>query len=126
MAKFKIAQAPTFTGAVMVPVVGQDPVKVEFTFKYRDRIELAALFDGWNQRQKQSLEQFGDKPTMSQIVAVDTENQVQQIKDLVVGWEFDDKFDDEGIKALVTSCHGATEAVVNAYQAAYAKARTGN
>lgn len=126
MAKFKIAQAPTFLGAVMIPVVGQEPVKVEFTFKYRNRIELAALFDEWNQRRKDGQERFGEKPTVSEIIAVDTENQMQQIKDLVVGWEFDDKFDDESIMALVTSCHGTTEAVVDAYQAAFAKARTGN
>lgn len=126
MAKFKIAQAPTFLGAVMIPVVGQEPVKVEFTFKYRNRIELAALFDEWNQRREDGQERFGENPTVSEIIAVDTENQMQQIKDLVVGWEFDDKFDDESIKALVTSCHGTTEAVVDAYQAAFAKARTGN
>lgn len=126
MAKFKIAQAPTFLGTVMIPVVGQEPVKVEFTFKYRNRIELAALFDEWNQRRKDGQERFGENPTVSEIIAVDTENQMQQIKDLVVGWEFDDKLDDESIKALVTSCHGTTEAVVDAYQAAFAKARTGN
>lgn len=126
MAKFKIAQSPTFLGAVMIPVVGQDPVKVQFTFKYRNRIELAALFDEWNQRRSDGAERFGEKPTVSEIVAADTENQIQQIKDLVAGWEFDDKFDDESIKALVTSCHGTTEAVVDAYQAAFAKARTGN
>ncbi len=126
MAKFKIAQAPTFLGAVMIPVVGQEPVKVEFTFKYRNRIELAALFDEWNQRREDGQERFGENPTVSEIIAVDTENQMQQIKDLVVGWEFEDKFDDESIKALVTSCHGTTEAVVDAYQAAFAKARTGN
>lgn len=126
MAKFKIAQAATFLGAVMIPVVGQEPVKVDFTFKYRNRVELAALFDEWNQRRKEGQERFGEKPTVSEIVAVDTENQMQQIKDLVVGWEFDDKFDDESIKALVTSCHGTTEAVVDAYQAAFTKARTGN
>ena len=126
MAKFKIAQAPTVVGGVMIPIVGQEPVKVEFTFKYRNRIELAALFDEWNQRRKDGLEKFGDKPSVSEIIAVDTENQMQQIKDLVVGWEFDDEFDDESVKALVTSCHGTTEAVVDAYQAAFAKARTGN
>lgn len=126
MAKFKIAQAATFLGAVMIPIVGQEPVKVDFTFKYRNRVELAALFDEWNQRRKEGQERFGEKPTVSEIVAIDTENQMQQIKDLVVGWEFDDKFDDESIKALVTSCHGTTEAVVDAYQAAFTKARTGN
>ncbi|WP_016970590.1 phage tail assembly chaperone [Pseudomonas tolaasii] len=126
MAKFKIAQTATFLGAVMIPVVGQEPVKVDFTFKYRNRVELAALFDEWNQRRKDGLERLSEDSTVSQIVAIDTENQVQQIKDLVVGWEFDDKFDDESIKALVTSCQGTTEAVVDAYQAAFTKARTGN
>ncbi|OCW24861.1 hypothetical protein C9382_27505 [Pseudomonas aylmerensis] len=126
MAKFKIAQAPTFKGLVLIPVVGQAPAKVEFTFKYRDRVDLAALFDEWNQRRKEGVERLGDKPSLSDVVALDTEHQVHQIKDLVVGWGFDDKFNDESIKALVTSCHGTAEAVVDAYQAAFAKARTGN
>lgn len=126
MAKFKIAQAPTFKGPVMIPIVGQAPVKVDFTFKYRDRVDLAALFDEWNQRRKEGFERLGDNPSLSDVVTVDTEQQAQQIKDLVVGWEFDDKFNDESIKALVTSCHGTAEAVVDAYQEAFAKARTGN
>lgn len=126
MAKFKVAQAPTFKGPVMIPIVGQAPVKVEFTFKYRDRVDLATLFDEWNQRRKAGFERLGDNPSLSEVVAVDTEQQSQQIKDLVVGWAFDDKFDEESIKALVKSCHGTTEAVVAAYEDAYAKARSGN
>lgn len=126
MAKIRIAQSPTFKAMVLIPIVGSEPEKIEFTFKYRDRLELAALFDEWNTNRDQARAALGEKPTYSQIVAADTEQQSQQIKDLVVGWGFDDKFDDKSILALVKSCQGAAEAVVEAYQGAYKLARLGN
>lgn len=126
MAKIRIAQNPTFKALVSIPIVGGEPEKIEFTFKYRDRLGLAALFDEWNLKRDETRTALGDSPTLSEIVAADTEQQSQQIKDLVVGWGFDDKFDDKSIQALVTSCQGAAEAVVNAYQNAFNQARLGN
>lgn len=126
MAKIRIAQNPTFKAFVSIPIVGGEPEKIEFTFKYRDRPGLAALFDEWTLKRDETQAALGDKPTLSEIVAADTEQQAQQIKDLVVGWGFDDKFDDKSILALVKSCQGAAEAVVNAYQNAFSQARLGN
>lgn len=126
MAKIRIAQNPTFKALVSIPIVGGEPEKIEFTFKYRDRLGLAALFDEWNLKRDESRTALGESPTLSEIVAADTEQQSQQIKDLVVGWGFDDKFDDKSIRALVTSCQGAAEAVVNAYQSAFNQTRLGN
>ena len=126
MAKIRIAQNPMFKAMVLIPIVGSEPEKIEFTFKYRDREELAALFDEWNAKRDEFKAGLGDKPTWSEIVAADTEQQSQQIKDLVIGWGFDDKFDDKSIRAFVKSCHGAAEAVVNAYQGAFNRARLGN
>lgn len=126
MAKIRIAQNPTFKAFVSIPIVGGEPEKIEFTFKYRDRPGLAALFDEWNLKRDEVRTALGDAPTLCEIVAADTEQQSQQIKDLVVGWGFDDKFDDKSIRALVTSCQGAAEAVVNAYQNAFNQARLGN
>lgn len=126
MAKIRIAQNPTFKAMVLIPIIGSEPEKIEFTFKYRDREELAALFDEWNAKRDEFKATLGDKPTWSEIVAADTEQQSQQIKDLVIGWGFDDKFDDKSIRAFVKSCHGAAEAVVNAYQGAFNQARLGN
>lgn len=126
MAKIRIAQNPTFKAFVSIPIVGGEPEKIEFTFKYRDRPGLAALFDEWNLKRDKARTALGESPTLSEIVAADTEQQSQQIKDLVVGWGFDDKFDDKSIRALVTSCQGAAEAVVNAYQSAFNQARLGN
>lgn len=126
MAKIRIAQNPTFKALVSIPIVGGEPEKIEFTFKYRDRLGLAALFDEWNLKRDETRTALGDSPTLSEIVAADTEQQSQQIKDLVVSWGFDDKFDDKSIQALVTSCQGSAEAVVNAYQNAFNQARLGN
>lgn len=126
MAKIRIAQNPTFKALVQIPVVGSEPEAIEFTFKYRDRQGLAALYDDWNSRVKEMREAFAKDATLSEVVAAESEYQVQQIKDLVSGWAFDDKFDDKSILALVRSCQGTAEAVVNAYQSAFSQARLGN
>ncbi|AIC20573.1 Phage tail assembly chaperone [Pseudomonas chlororaphis] len=127
MATFKIAQAATFKAGVMIPRVGADPLKVDFEFRHRDRVDLAALFDTWNEQRKEVQERFkGGEPSLSEVIAADIEQQTQQIKDLVVGWGFDDPFCDESIVELVKTCSGSAEAVVDAYQEAYKKARLGN
>lgn len=126
MAKIKIAQNPTFKADVLIPIVGSAPEKVEFIFKYRDRAELAALFDDWSEKRDKARAALGDKPTWSKIVATDTEQQAQQIKDLVIGWSFDDEFNEDNIVAFVKSCQGAAEAVVKAHEGAYSQARLGN
>lgn len=126
MAKIRIAQNPTFKAFVLIPIVGEEPERIEFTFKYRDRPGLAALFDDWSAKGKEMRASFGDDTTLSDVVSAETELQVQQIKDLVVGWGFDDKFDDKSIQALVKSCYGTAEAVVSAYQSAFSQARLGN
>lgn len=126
MAKIRIAQKATFNVPVLIPIVGSEPEKVEFTFKYRDRTELAALFDEWNEARNKARAALGDKPSWSEVVAADTEQQTQQIKDLVIGWGFDDEYSDDNIVAFVKSCQGAAEAVVKAYEGAYSQARLGN
>lgn len=127
MAKFTIAPKPTFTVDVSVPQVGGRPAAVPFTFKYRDRTELAALFDAWKAKAEAIGERFkGTEPTLSEITAAEVEQGVDQIKDLVVSWGFGDKLNDESITALVKSCIGVSDAVVKAYSEAFGKARLGN
>jgi len=127
MAKIKIAQNPTFKAKVAIPRVGEKPVDVEFEFKYFDRVALSALFDKWNSAREehaaksQELGTSWQEATTSEIAM-----QVSQMKDIVYGWSFDDKFSDESIAALVTTCVGAPQAVLDAYQGAYQPARLGN
>ncbi|MBV4518532.1 phage tail assembly chaperone [Pseudomonas sp. SWRI74] len=127
MAKFSIAPKPTFTVEVAIPQVGGRPAMVPFTFKYRDRTELAELFDAWKEKAEAIGERFkGTEPTLSEVTAAEVEQGVAQIKDLVVSWGFGDKFNDESITALVKSCIGVSDAVVKAYSDAFGNARLGN
>lgn len=127
MAKFSIAPKPTFTVDVAIPQVGGKPAMVPFTFKYRDRTALAELFDAWKEKAETLGERFKDtQPTLTEITAAEVEQGVEQIKDLVVAWGFNDKLNDESITALVKSCIGVSDAVVKAYSEAFGKARLGN
>jgi hypothetical protein len=127
MASFKIAQNSTFKAEVDIPRVGLDPVKVEFEFKYRDRKDLSKYYDKWNaERDALIKESIKDGSTWEQATAGQIALEAGQLKDIVVGWSFEEAFTDEAITELVTTCVGAPAAVIDAYQAAYAVARRGN
>lgn len=129
MAKFKIAQNPTFKAVVDIPRVGGTVIQVPFEFKYRDRKELAKLFAGWQESVKEDQERFkakGDELTLIEITDSHVERQIEQVTQLVTGWGFDDKFNAESIRALVETSAGAGDAIVDAYQKAFSAVRLGN
>lgn len=129
MTSFKIAQNPTFSVIVDIPRIGGDPNKVPFEFKYRSRTELAALFAGWNEILKKDQADFDEKGadlTLVDVTSADIERQIVQVQDLVVGWGFDDEFNQASIRALVETSQGAGKAIVDAYQGAFNQARLGN
>lgn len=127
MASFKIAQNATFKAEVEIPRVGADPVKVEFEFKYRDRKELSKYYDKWNaERDALIKESIKDGATWEDATAGQIALEVGQLKEVVVGWGFDDEFTEEALLELATTCVGAPAAVLDAYQKAYESARRGN
>ena len=129
MAKFKIAQNPTFKADVEVPRVGGQVIKVPFEFKYRDRKALAALFLSWQETLKADEARFkemGAELTIVDLTEAGIERQVEQVEALVAGWGFDDKLSQASIRALVETSAGAGDAIVKAYQQAFDPARLGN
>lgn len=54
------------------------------------------------------------------------ELQIEQLKDIVEGWGFTDEFSDENIEALVTTSVSVTDAILDQYNEAYTRARSGN
>lgn len=128
MAKtFKIAHNPTFQATVSIPRVGGDALEVPFTFKVKNRKELAKMFDTWTKQQVAMLKQGKEEEwDIERWADEEIALQVQQVKDVVVGWKFDDEFNDENIEALVTTAISVTEAITNCYNEAYTKARSGN
>jgi len=125
MAKFKIAQNPTFTATVGIPRVGGDPIDVSFTFRRLGRKELAALYDKWSESAK-GFSLDDDDLTFSALAEADTSIQHQQIKDIVMGWGFEDEFNDESIEALCNTSAYAAQVIVEAYRKEYAEARLKN
>lgn len=127
MAKIKISQNPTFKAKVAIPRVGADPVSVEFEFKYMDRLALAAHFDKWNAaRDEHAKKVQEDDMSWQEATGAEIALQVGQLKDIIESWGFDEKLSDESLTALVTTCIGAPQAVLEAYQTAYQPARLGN
>jgi hypothetical protein len=127
MTKIKISQNPTFKAKVAIPRVGADPVSVEFEFKYMDRLALAAHFDKWNAaRDEHAKKVQEDDMSWQEATGAEIALQVGQLKDIVASWAFDEKLSDESLTALVTTCIGAPQAVLEAYQTAYQPARLGN
>lgn len=129
MAKFKIAQNPTFKADVEIPRVGSQVIKVPFEFKYRDRKALAALFLSWQETLKADEARFkemGAELTIVDLTEAGIERQVDQVEALVAGWGFDDKLSQVSIRALVETSAGAGDAIVKAYQQAFDPARLGN
>lgn len=133
MAKsFKIQMNPTFTSAVKIPRIGGDPLNVTFTFKVLDRRALAALFDKWKAQNialveaSEKASEEGTPFTLSDWAESEIELQIEQIKDIVVGWGFSDEFNDENIEALVTTSVSVTDAILEQYNDAYTRARSGN
>lgn len=127
MAKIKISQNPTFKAKVAIPRVGADPVSVDFEFKYMDRLALAAHFDKWNAARDEHTKKVQEEDlSWQEATGAEISLQVGQLKDIIEGWGFDEKLSDESLTALVTTCIGAPQAVLSAYQSAYQPARLGN
>lgn len=125
MAKFKIAQNPTFKATVAIPRVGGEPIDVDFTFRSLGRKQLAAVYDRWSDSAKGFALDDADI-TFASLAEADLDLQVQQIKDIVVSWGFEDEFNEESIYALCDTCTQAAQAIVEAYRLAYAENRSKN
>lgn len=125
MAKFKIAQNPTFSADVSIPRVGADPIDVNFHFRTLSRKQLAAVYDKWSESAK-SFDVEDPELTFSKLAAADIVSQREQVKDIVIGWGFEDEFNDENIDALCDTCTQAAQAIVETYRREYAENRTKN
>lgn len=133
MAKsFKVQIKPTFKSAVKIPRIGGDPIDVTFEFKVFDRKALARLFDTWKEdgvaliKESDDRRDKGEPLTLEEWTDREVALQVKQVKDITVGWGFDDEFSDENIEELVTSSVSVTEVILEQYNDAYTRARSGN
>lgn len=128
MAKtFSIKRDPTFTTAVNLPSPGQDPVSVDFTFKWMDRKSLVKF----NEARYTFAKSFAEYVHKEGVTAVDIgqfaiDLEFPQLKSIVAGWAVEEEFNDENLLAFVESGSELPAAVVEAYLKSYDKAIEGN
>ncbi|MCY1374625.1 Phage tail assembly chaperone [compost metagenome] len=125
--KFKIDQDPTFDKTVGIDRAGGSKIDVGFVFKYRIQSEVAAMTDEWGERRRKAAEEHeGKEGTVSSFVSVRIGLEIEELKDIIVAWDFDDPVNDGSIRRLVESVQTARDAIVNAYFAGLNPARLGN
>lgn len=127
MAKISIQQNPTFKQEVDIPRIGGKAEKVPFTFKFLNREQLAAHHQARADHAKDlsALIQRQDA-TAADVAKLDAEFQFGQLKTILVGWGFDDEFNDDNIRALVNESAATADVIATAFNGAYQKAREGN
>lgn len=103
--KFSLSVSPTFRSKVFIPVPGQSPEPVEFTFKGRTRDQFADF-----------IESIKDGEVKD----------VEVIMDIASGWELEDAFDAKNIELLTQNYLGAARAIIDKYLAELTTARLGN
>ena len=122
--KFKIAQNPTFKADVKIPRIGGAYDVVGFEYKFIPRKELAGLYDSW--RDKASTLEINEDSKLIDLTEFEVDLQTQQIMDIVIGWAFEDVFNEDNVRMLVESCAAAPSAIIDGFQSAYVKAKEGN
>lgn len=122
--KFSIVHNPTFVAKVKVPRVGGEPLEVDFTFKYKKRTEFTEIIEKWK-KGADELQSVADSD-LREATEAEIAYQIEQIKDIVEGWDFEEEFNEENIRELVESSPMVSLAIVSAYQNAHYEARLGN
>lgn len=129
---FKIKSNPTFKSAVKIPRVGSEPLDVTFEFKSFPRKELARIFDSWAEQNQKLIDDAteakdsGEPFNLEKWADREIELQVKQVKDITSGWGFEEEFTDENIEELVSTSVSVTGAIIDQYNEAYTRARSGN
>lgn len=127
MAKISIKQKPTFTRTVEIPQWGDKPVKVNFEFKFLNRDEVSALVDAELEQGRKFAELVkSDDYKVSSVTEQSTDFQVDYLKKILAGWGFEEEFNDENVRALVSAYVAVPDAIIAAYKASYETAREGN
>lgn len=97
------------------------------SFAYKDREALSAFADEQIQHSKQFAEQAKEEGvTVVDLTFKTIDFQVKHLAEIIVGWGFEDELNEQNIRALACSAASVPDAILKAYQNAYADARLGN
>lgn len=135
-----------FEREVTLPTPNGKGQKVTFTFKYRNRQEVADLFDGFNRRA--TAEAAAQAATEAQAVADAQaagqdamaavnfsiqgavrdaiDDDVATVMDMVTGWNLEAEWSRDNVRKLLLRYAGAAVAIVSDYRVSLTQGRLGN
>lgn len=133
MAKIKLdldaTDVITFERAVDIPTPDGRPLAITFTFTYRDREALAALFDAYRAKAeaatKARIEATDDESVIEHVRAA-LVNDVATIMDIATGWNVDAPWNEEYVRKMCLRYAGAPMAIVSDYRVSLTEGRRGN
>lgn len=99
----KLSAEPTFKAPVNIPIAGEDPEPVVFTFKARKSSELSQFKD-W----------------------VKGKANIDTVEACVIGWALTDEFTKANIERLLDNYPGAARAILDTYLSELYGYRLGN
>lgn len=108
-------------------------VEITFTFKHRDRLELADFFERMRPKEvpkKAPTEEPAEDPapreTLREIVAKQVDEEAALVADFATGWNVDAPFNVENIKRLLVRYDEPFAALLREYRLGHSEARAKN
>jgi hypothetical protein len=130
VAKIKLdlesTESLTYDHTVSIPTPDGKGLKVTFTFKYRDRIAIAALSASWRDRASARTEPTDESVPADEVVRRMIDSDVDAILDVASGWNIDAPFDRDNLRKLCIKYAGAAIAILNDYGVSMTQGRLGN
>lgn len=115
-----------FEREVSIPTPDGRPLKLPITYRYRDRVGMAALFDGFAAAAKAANEQPDDTTNAAAVQAA-LDADVRTILDIATGWGLEGvPFDDANVRKLCIRYAGAATAILMDYRVSLTQGRLGN
>lgn len=103
--KLKQAAIATFNADVVIPLPGNEPLTVEFVFKWPG---MKAYFESQEKFRNDEISSF------------------EHVQNMIHSWGFEDEFNEENLNELVDVCPLAPNAIFEAYEKAIFEARAKN
>lgn len=115
-----------FDREVAIPTPDGRALKLPITYRYRDRVEIAELFDTFAAAARASVEQRADTSNADAVqAALDTD--VRTILDIAVRWGLEHvPFDEVNVRKLCVRYAGAATAILMDYRVSLTQGRLGN
>lgn len=130
MAKIKLnldSNEPlTYKRTVLIPTEDGKALKIEFTFKHRDRIALAKLFDEYIGKARAAAEEVNEERPLVESAEAGIRRDIETVLDIADSWNVDLPFDELHLGKFFRRYPGAATAIATDYRVSLAEGRLGN